>query len=50
MEPEYKQYTIRQYVNKLEEAEEQNRFRIRNNPKKKSFFQKVRTAWKELTK
>lgn len=47
--PEVTEDTIRQYVNKLEEAEEQNRFRIRNNPKKKSFFQKVRTAWKELT-
>ena len=48
--PEVTEDTIRQYVNKLEEAEEQNRFRIRSNPKKKSFFQKVRTAWKELTK
>ena len=47
--PEVTEDTIRQYVNKLEEAEEQNRVRIRNNPKKKSFFQKVRTAWKELT-
>ena len=47
--PEVTEDTIRQYVNKLEEAEEQNRFRIRSNPKKKSFFQKVRTAWKELT-
>lgn len=47
--PEVTEDTIRQYVNKLEEVEEQNRFRIRTNPKKKSFFQKVRTAWKELT-
>ena len=47
--PEVTEDTIRQYVNRLEEAEEQDRFRIRKNPKKKSFFQKVRTAWKALT-
>ena len=47
--PEVTEDTIRQYVNRLEEAEEQDRFRLRNNPKKKSFFQKVRTAWKALT-
>ena len=47
--PEVTEDTIRQYVNKLEEAEEQDRFRIRNNPKKKSVFQKVRTAWRALT-
>ena len=47
--PEVTEDTIRQYVNRLEEAEEQDRLRIRNNPKKKSFFQKVRTVWKALT-
>ena len=47
--PEVTEDTVREYVNKLEEAEEQNRFRLRNDSKKKSFFQKVRTAWKALT-
>lgn len=39
---------IRTYVNKLEETDEENRFRLRSNTKK-SFFAKVRTAWKALT-
>ena len=47
--PEVTEDTIRQYVNRLEEAEEQDRFRLRSTPKKKSFFQKVRIAWKALT-
>ena len=47
--PEVTEESVRAYVNKLEEADEQNRFRIRNNAPKKSFFQKVRTAWKALT-
>lgn len=39
---------IRTYVNKLEETDEENRFRLRSKAKK-SLFAKVRTAWKALT-
>ena len=36
---------VRQYVNSLQEAEN-NRFTLR--PKKKSFFQKVKTCWEVI--
>ena len=45
--PEVTEESVRAYVNALEEDEENDRFRIRAN-KKKSFFNKVKTAWKAL--
>lgn len=47
--PEVTEDEVRQYVNKLDETEEADRFRQLHRPKTKSFFQKVRTAWKVLT-
>lgn len=43
--PKADEETVRSYLHALNEAE-RNRFTLR--PQKKSFFQKVKTAWKEL--
>lgn len=45
--PEATEQQVTSYINSLREAE-QNRFTI--SPQKQSFFNKVRTAWKVLTK
>jgi len=46
--PEVTEDSVRAYVNNLIETDEANRFNRLYNTNKKSFFQKIRTAWKVI--